>query len=253
MILTAAFIFACVRPAGRRRCRAARAGRPGAPPQLRRLGRAVIAIPLTLTLARVALGPPALWAAHRGLPREFFAGVLLTDDYDGVLARRLGVARHWLRRLDSAADVAFYLFVLGAAAVLERETLRAAGPALALLLASEALCLGASLRKFGRPPATHCTSAKLYGLALFLAFSGVLCLGWGPWALWAACACGLPANAEVLVIVHLSTRPPVDVPSVAWLRRRPFDGPAAAGPGGVRSLSPASHDRAAGPTAATSR
>ncbi len=120
----------------------------------------MIAIPLTLTLARVALGPLALWAAHRGLPREVFAGVLLggllTDYYDGVLARRLGVARLWLRRLDSAADVAFYLFVLGAAAVLERETLRAAGPALAVLLASEALCLGTSLRKFGRPPATHC-------------------------------------------------------------------------------------------------
>ena len=184
----------------------------------------MIAVPLILTVARMVLGPLALWMAQQGVAREYFAGVLvggiLSDYFDGVLARQLGVARPWLRRLDSAADVAFYLFVLGTTYVLESETLRSAVLAIVLMLASEALCIGASLVKFGKLPATHCYTAKLYGLALFLAFFGVLCLGWGPWALWSACVFGLLANGEVLAIVLLSEKPPVDVPSVARLLRR---------------------------------
>ena len=188
------------------------------------VGPAVIAIPLVLTLARLALGPVALWMTQQGVAREYFACVLvggmLSDYFDGVLARRLGVARPWLRRLDSAADVVFYLFVLGTAYVLEGETLRSATPGVAVLVASETLCIGASVLKFGKLPATHCCSAKVYGLALFLAFFGVLCLGWGPWAIWSACVFGLLANGEVLAIILLSEEPPIDIPTVARLLRR---------------------------------
>jgi len=184
----------------------------------------MIAIPLALTLARLMLGPMAVWMAVRDAPRHWFilvlAAGLLTDIFDGVLARRLGVARPWFRRLDSLVDVAFYLSVLVSTILLEEQTLRDGASAIVLLLASEAACNGLSLAKFGRLPATHCYSAKLYGLALFLTFLGVLSFAWGVWAFWVLCAFGLIANIEVCAILLLSNVPPVDVKSAFRLRSR---------------------------------
>lgn len=178
----------------------------------------MIAIPLALTLARLALGPVALWMAVRDAPRDWFIlvllGGLLTDIFDGVLARRLGVVRPWFRRLDSLVDVAFYLCILGATILLEERILREGAAAIVILFASETVCVGLSLARFGRLPATHCYSAKLYGLVLFLTFLGVLCFSWEAWALWMLCAFGLLANLEVCAILLLSKSPPVDVKSV---------------------------------------
>jgi len=76
----------------------------------------MIAIPASLTLLRLFLGPLALWLAFTDAPRSVYAVILvaglLSDYFDGVLARRLGVAREWLRRLDSTVDVIFYIFLL---------------------------------------------------------------------------------------------------------------------------------------------
>jgi hypothetical protein len=95
----------------------------------------------------------------------------------------------------------------------------AAWPALGLLLLSEAGCLTASLLRFGVLPATHCYSAKAYGLVLCFAFAAVLSFGAGVWALYVLSAVGLVANAEVLAILLLSREPPVDVPTVFKLSR----------------------------------
>lgn len=181
----------------------------------------MIALPLALTLARLALGPVAVGMAVCDSPRTGFLfiliGGLLTDIFDGVLARRLGVVRPWFRRLDSLVDVAFYLCILCATILLEEQTLRDGAVPIALLLVSEVVCIGLSLSKFGRLPATHCYSAKLYGLALFTTFLGVLCFAWGAWSLWMLCAFGLLANAEVCAILLISKSPPVDVKSLLSL------------------------------------
>jgi CDP-diacylglycerol--glycerol-3-phosphate 3-phosphatidyltransferase len=178
----------------------------------------MIAFPLALTLARLALGPVAVGLAAHDAPRHWFifilVGGLLSDIFDGMLARRLGVDHSWFRRLDSLVDVAFYLCILGATVLLEEQTLRDAAVPIVLLLASEVVCIALSLAKFGRLPATHCYSAKLYGLILFVTFLGVLSLEWSPWAFWTLCAFGLLANFEVCTILLCAKEPPVDVKSV---------------------------------------
>jgi CDP-diacylglycerol--glycerol-3-phosphate 3-phosphatidyltransferase len=178
----------------------------------------MIAIPLTLTLARLALGPVAVGLADRDAPRPWFIfiliGGLLSDIFDGVLARRFGVATPWFRRLDSLVDVAFWLCILGSTILLEEATLRDAAVPIVLVLISEAVCVVLSLGKFRRLPATHCYSAKLYGLMLFVTFLGVLSFGWGAWAFWMLCAFGLLANLEVCMILLRAKEPPVDVKSV---------------------------------------
>jgi len=188
----------------------------------------MIAIPASLTLLRLFLGPLALWLAFADAPRSVYAVILvaglLSDYFDGVLARRLGVVREWLRRLgvvrewlrrlDSTVDVIFYIFLLLTAWRVAPEPLAAGVWAIVLMLGSEAACILVSLLKFHRLPATHAYTAKLYGLVLFISFLGVLCFSWGVAALWVTCAFALLANAEIMAILLLSHAPPVDIPTV---------------------------------------
>jgi CDP-diacylglycerol--glycerol-3-phosphate 3-phosphatidyltransferase len=102
---------------------------------------------------------------------------LLSDVFDGVIARRQGVATAALRRFDSAADVVFYLAVLWSAAVVYPEVLWAHAPGVGAILGLEATGQAVSLVRTGRSPATHAYSAKCWGLVLFA--SSVALLGFG--------------------------------------------------------------------------
>lgn len=183
----------------------------------------MIAIPASLTLLRLFLGPLALWLAFLDAPRTVYAwilvGGLLSDYFDGALARRLGVAREWLRRLDSTVDVIYHLFLLGTAWVLAPDTLHTGLWAIILMLLGEVICIAVSMARFRRLPATHAYSAKLYGIVLFIVIMGVMCFAWGSMALWICCAFSLIANAEILAILLLSSEPPVDVSSVLKILR----------------------------------
>src|SRR4051812_25331923 len=88
--------------------------------------------PLTLTGLRFLLAPAVVWMAYRWPYGPAFVGclvgALLSDVFDGILARRMGIATAFLRRLDSAADIVFYLAVLWSAAVVYPEVLWAYAP-----------------------------------------------------------------------------------------------------------------------------
>lgn len=178
----------------------------------------MIAIPLGLTLLRLLLGPVvialALWKVDRMIFLPVLAVGLYTDIFDGIMARRFGVSYPWLRRLDSFVDLTFYLCVLAAMVIVAPDTATRAVVPFAILLVSEAACVGVSLARFGMMPATHCYSAKAYGLALFATFAAVLAFDAGPGVVWALAVVGLAANSEVLTILILSATPPVDVASV---------------------------------------
>jgi phosphatidylglycerophosphate synthase len=84
--------------------------------------------PIALTGLRVLLAPIIIWMAYRWPYGPAFVVCLsagfLSDVFDGILARRLGVATATLRRLDSAADVVFYLAVFWSAWVVYPEVMR---------------------------------------------------------------------------------------------------------------------------------
>jgi phosphatidylglycerophosphate synthase len=69
-------------------------------------------LPFALATVRLVLAPVMLLGAlFWPNATSFFACLLLglvSDIFDGVLARRLGVATDRLRRFDSVTDVAFY-------------------------------------------------------------------------------------------------------------------------------------------------
>lgn len=175
-------------------------------------------LPFALTTLRLLLGPVALAGALAGIPRWVYLPILVTgtlsDIFDGILARRLGVATPALRRYDSIADVIYYLFVLGALWILCHAVIAQNWIWLVLILASEAAAILVCAVKFGKYPATHSYLAKFYGLGLLAGLIALLVCNAGSLAVIALAVVALTTNAEIIAIHLLMKTPPVDVKSI---------------------------------------
>jgi len=139
------------------------------------------ALPFWLVTLRLLLGPGLIWLAldhRRGLWLVIpIAAALISDIYDGRIARRYGVATAGLRRYDSIADTIFYVCVAISAWILEQEALIAVAKLLVAIAILEAFRYTLDFVKFRREASYHMWSAKLWGL--FLAASASALLGWG--------------------------------------------------------------------------
>jgi CDP-diacylglycerol--glycerol-3-phosphate 3-phosphatidyltransferase len=175
-------------------------------------------LPLALTTLRLLLGPVAVAGALAGMPRWIYLPILVTgtlsDIFDGMLARRLGVATPALRRYDSITDVIYYLFILCAAWILCQPIIRQNGLLLALILLSEALVIFTCYAKFGTYPATHSWLAKFYGLCLLGGLIALLVFNASSWAIIVLAIVALVTNTKIIVIHLLMNQPPVDVKSI---------------------------------------
>jgi len=180
--------------------------------------RLVERVPLALTALRAALAPvvvalalawPAPWSFGACLVTAF-----VSDVFDGIVARRLGIATPGLRRLDSLADSLFYVAALFAAWHLHPDAIRAQAPALALLAVLELTRYVVDLRKFGKEASYHMWSSKLWGVALLAGFLALLVFdeprGFVPAAIWV----GVAADLEGLAISCVLSRWRTDVPTL---------------------------------------
>jgi phosphatidylglycerophosphate synthase len=182
-------------------------------------------LPLSLTLLRALLAPVVVVLALAWPNGAAFGACLvaafLSDVFDGIIARRLGVATATLRRLDSVADSLFYVAALFAAWQLQPQALLAHRTGLVPLVALEAARYAYDLRKFGREASYHMWSSKLWGIALFAGFFSLLALGQSGWPVAAAIWVGVVADLEGLAISVVLPRWTHDVPSLvhAWRLR----------------------------------
>lgn len=185
----------------------------------------IVGIPAALTWLRLGLAPVVLLLAWCWPAPFAFALCLslafLSDWFDGVLARRLGVATEKLRRFDSIADTAFYLAALGAALLLRPELLPQTRYYLLVLLMLEASRYALDFGKFGREASYHMWSAKLWGVTLFAAFFAVLVAGQIGVMVKLALLVGIISDLEGFAISLLLPTWHHDVPSVwhAWRMR----------------------------------
>ena len=175
-------------------------------------------IPLALTALRALLAP-ALAALAIAAPSQVAFGVcliagFLSDVFDGVIARRLGVATPDLRRLDSIADTFFYAAATFAAWQLYPQVILEHWVSLAFLALLELSRYAFDLAKFRREASYHMWSSKAWGIVLFLAFFGLLALGYtGAW-IAAPIYVGIVADMEGLAISLVLPKWRSDVPSI---------------------------------------
>jgi len=175
-------------------------------------------LPFALTTLRLLLGPIALVCAWTGVARLVFVPILvcgtLSDIFDGVLARRFGVATPELRRYDSITDVVYYLFLLACVWQLCRPVVTENPWAIAIILLSEAGSISVCAVKFGKYPATHSWLAKFYGLCLLGGLIALLAFGAGRWVVIVLAVVALLTNLEIIALHLLAGTPPVDVRSI---------------------------------------
>ena len=175
-------------------------------------------IPLALTALRAALGPMFLAVAFLRPNTDAFATclilALLSDYFDGVIARQLGVATPSLRRMDSIADSIFYISALISAWHLHANILQPhAWPLLALIFL-ELVRYAFDYRKFGKEASYHMWSSKIWGLTLFIAFYSVMVYGNAGWPVSLAIWVGVIADVEGLAISTVLRQWRTDVPTL---------------------------------------
>ncbi len=192
-----------------------------------------LAAPFTLTTFRLLLGPGLLLLIPCQPPRGLFAVLVglafLSDWLDGVVARRLGVARPWLRRYDVVADLVFYLSALAAACWLEPTLLGDHAVPIAGLLMLEVVCQIVHWARFRCMIATHAYLCKAWSVVLALMLA--VLLGWGESGrplLVLAIVVGYVAYLDVILILVVARRVPVDVISAyhVWRDERSEGRPA---------------------------
>src|SRR5882757_8299276 len=130
-------------------------------------------IPWAMAAARAALGPVLIAGTACSWNGLTLAGVVVTalvsDIYDGVLARRWRCDTAGVRLFDSMADTVFYLCTAVALWIGQPQLWRSYRGLLIALLGLEAVRFGFNFAKFGRPASYHSYLAKLWGLVMAIA------------------------------------------------------------------------------------
>lgn len=141
-------------------------------------------------------------------------GAFLSDVFDGIIARRLGIATPALRRLDSIADTVFYVGATYAVWQLFRSAITARWLPLSVLVGLEGVRYMFDLVKFRREASYHMWSSKLWGIALFAGFFSLLAMGQDGVMADAAVYVGIVADIEGLAISVVMRTWQSDIPSL---------------------------------------
>lgn len=147
---------------------------------------------------------------------------LLTDIFDGIIARKVGVSSEKLRRLDSQTDLVFWLSLGIAAYLLNPDLIKGEWKGILLVFVMEALCYIVSILKFGKETCTHAFLSKMWGLSLVVAFTYLIGFQQTGWAFYLTVVLGFISHLDVILIILLLPKWQYDIPSCyhAWQIRR---------------------------------
>jgi len=161
-------------------------------------------IPWAMAAGRAALGPLSIAGAARAWNPQALAGMvvtaLLSDIFDGVLARRWGSDSPGVRLFDSMADTVFYLCAALALWLTRPEVLRHNWRLLGAVLLLEAARFAFDFAKFGKASSYHSYLAKTWGLAMAVAVTAAFSTGRANGLLPLALGLGVLCNLEGLAM-----------------------------------------------------
>lgn len=177
-------------------------------------------IPFILILLRLILGPLLLllywfqvdhfnWYAI-----SFLTAGLLSDVFDGIIARKLGVSTALLRRWDSSVDLLFFCCICLVAYLSCREFFKVNATLILALIGSEALTYIVSFVKFKKEIATHSIGAKIWTLFLFAFLIELLLRGQSTVLFQLTIWIGLTTRLEIIAIILTLKSWSNDIPSL---------------------------------------
>lgn len=177
-------------------------------------------IPILLIYSRLVIGLIFLFLPFVSAPYYAFLGVtfliigLLTDIFDGIIARKLGISSERLRRLDSTIDQVFHLCIVISTIIKYPIFYTQNWKILTILGISELLIYVISFVKFKKEVATHSLGAKLWSLIIFATLVEIISTGNSNILLKICVIIGIITRIEIMAILFILPKWTNDVPSV---------------------------------------
>lgn len=157
-------------------------------------------IPWAMAAGRAMLGPVLIAGERCGWSGFGLATLVVTalvsDIFDGVLARRWKCDTARVRLFDSMADTFFYACVAVALWIGVPQVWHQNGGLLGVLLFAEAASFGVALAKFGKPASYHSYIAKTWGLVMAVGVIAALAAGRSNALIPVALGLGVLSNLE---------------------------------------------------------
>jgi phosphatidylglycerophosphate synthase len=139
---------------------------------------------------------------------------LLSDIFDGIIARRLNVSTERLRRLDSTIDQIFWCLVVISAFIQYPDFFYNNSIKLILLVSAEVITYIISFARFRKEVATHAISSKIWTLLLFACLIEIIYHGNSNFLFLACFYFGLLTRLEIIAILLTLKQWTNDVPSI---------------------------------------
>ena len=185
------------------------------------------AIPFSLVIFRLLLAPVMIaWTLQTHASGWFLVTCLwtglLSDIFDGIIARNLGVASDSLRKWDANVDIVFWLAAGVCVWLLNGQLIRDHVWFIVLLFVLEPISDLINFVKFRKSGCAHNWLSKTWGLLLLITFT-ILLAGKQPLWLFPTCLVfGVLSQLDRIIISSLLPKPECDIPSCyhAWLRRQ---------------------------------
>ncbi|MBD2523514.1 CDP-alcohol phosphatidyltransferase family protein [Nostoc sp. FACHB-133] len=161
-------------------------------------------IPTGLVLFRFLISPFLLLDALDGKTSIWFivgfVAAFLSDIFDGIIARRLGVSTAQLRQADSWADVCLFSCIFISAWIVHQDILVTYSVPLLMIVFAQLLWWVVNLVKYGKPASYHTYSAKFWGITLFIAIIALFGFDYAGVALWLTCIAGTIHSVEEIAM-----------------------------------------------------
>lgn len=187
-----------------------------------------IKIPLLLILFRFLLAPILLLLAiyigeesKKIIVILIFLG-LLSDIFDGIIARKLNVSSTRLRRFDSQVDLIFWISVGICCYILNPEIIKGQKIGVFLIIIMEIICYSISFIRFKKETCTHAFLSKIWGLLLFSTFISIIGFNYGGILFSITIILGIISQIDVILIILILPKWQNDIPSCyhAYLIRK---------------------------------
>jgi phosphatidylglycerophosphate synthase len=177
-------------------------------------------IPIALIYLRFLLGFVIIACSYYSIKNYALVAIillsigLLSDVFDGIIARKLNVSTQKLRRLDSTIDQIFFICVGIATYIQCPQFFKENAAKLIILLSSEALIYIVCFLKFKKEIATHSIGAKFWTLILFSTLIEVM-IHCQSTVLFQLCFwVGILTRAEIIAIILALRKWINDVPTI---------------------------------------
>jgi len=138
---------------------------------------------------------------------------LLSDIFDGIIARRLNISTQKLRRLDSSIDQIFWVAILVSAYIVSPIFFKTNLVLIFIVILLEIACYAISFIKFKKEVATHAIASKIWTLVLFATLLQVIATSNSSALFYICFSLGVITRLEIIFILFILKDWTNDVPT----------------------------------------